>query len=74
MAVVPEHAASAAALQQAADADLGTETFQLAGARGFRPDAQRGRKIEARGLINRSAGENRLDVLSLSSVGIDCGP
>ena len=71
--VTRDEAASKTALENAATATLGTGNFRLVGAGRFNPAASAGQKMEARGLLNRSAENDQLiDVLSLQSVGT-CG-
>jgi hypothetical protein len=55
------------------DRPLGDETFLLTSMKGFGPDQQVGHKVEAVGLIYRAAGDNRLDVTALRSLGPACG-
>ena len=61
-----------AALKDAESRALGTDTVRLIGAARY-AQANDGRKVEARGLLNRTGNEIRLDVLSLSPVGERCG-
>jgi mono/diheme cytochrome c family protein len=56
-----------------AEKSLGDETFQLTSIRSFKPEAQEGHKVEARGLIYRAPGDNRIDLTSLQSVSSHCG-
>jgi hypothetical protein len=61
-----------ASLADAATRALGSGTLRLIGARHFQPETQSGKRVEARGLINRVPGDERLDVLSVRSVGAGC--
>ena len=58
---------------RAASKMLGDETFVLSSIRQFGPDAQVGHKVEARGLIYRAPGDNRIDLTSLQTVASNCG-
>lgn len=60
---------SASDLSQAAPQPLGSQTFKLLGAPHFKP--QTGQKVEVKGLLNR-VPENRIDLVSLASVGSSC--
>jgi mono/diheme cytochrome c family protein len=71
-AVTRERAPTPASLQGAATVALGSETFRLLGARGFRPETHAGTRVDVRGLLNRVPSENRLDVLALSPLGGTC--
>jgi mono/diheme cytochrome c family protein len=55
------------------DTSLGDETFQLTSIKSFNPDAQQGHKVEARGLIYKAPGDNRIDLTSLQSIASHCG-
>jgi mono/diheme cytochrome c family protein len=72
-AVVQETTASAVAVKQAEDAALGTEEFRLLGVAPFRPETLVGRKVIARGLINRVRPQNLIDVLAAVATGASCG-
>ena len=48
---------------------LGTETFLLLSVAPFTPEAHVGRKVEARGLVYRDAGDARLTLTSLTPIG-----
>jgi len=56
-----------------ADKPLGDRTFLLTSIKSFTPDAQQGHKVEARGLIYTTPGDNRIDLTSLQSVASRCG-
>jgi S-disulfanyl-L-cysteine oxidoreductase SoxD len=51
---------------------LGSESVRLISANGFKPDANAGRKVEARGLIYRDGGETRINLTSLQPVNQSC--
>jgi S-disulfanyl-L-cysteine oxidoreductase SoxD len=59
--------------QAGAEKSLGDETFLLTSARSFKPETQEGHKVEARGLIYKASGDNRIDLTSLQSVASQCG-
>ena len=67
-----EESPNPAALKDAESRALGSETVRLIGAARY-AQANAGRKVEARGLLNRTGTETRLDVLSISPVGERCG-
>jgi mono/diheme cytochrome c family protein len=52
---------------------LGDETFVLTSVKLFKPEVQEGHKVEARGLIYKAPGDNRIDLTSLQSVASNCG-
>ena len=51
---------------------LGTQAFLLVSVTAFHPDAHRGHKMEARGLIYREPDGNRLNLTSLRMLSPDC--
>jgi mono/diheme cytochrome c family protein len=59
--------------QGGADKPLGDELFLLTSVTSFKPDTQKGHKVEARGLIYKAPGDNRIDLTSLQSIGSSCG-
>lgn len=61
------------ALREAAESPLGSDTVRLISVSQYGLESKVGRRIEARGLLNRLPGETRLDVLSLHVVGAACG-
>ncbi len=50
----------------------GTGTFRLLGVTRFEPDAHRGQMMRAKGLIDKTAGDSRLDLTSLQTVAPAC--
>lgn len=56
-----------------ADKPLGKEAFLLTSVKTFDPDTQQGHKVEARGLIYKAPGDNRIDLTALRSVASSCG-
>jgi quinoprotein glucose dehydrogenase len=64
-------ALSASDLSEASPKPLGSQTFRLLGAPHFKPDQQTGRKVEAKGLLNR-VPDNHIDLVALEPVGPDC--
>jgi mono/diheme cytochrome c family protein len=69
-----DQASSAAALQDAAAQPLGSHRFRLVSVNPFNPDAHKGEKMEAKGLIYRAPGKNLINLISLESVGASgCG-
>lgn len=71
-AATREDAPAPGALAAAASKPLGTQTFRLLSVTPFQPEAHLGQKMEARGLVYREAGDARLTLTSLTSVGA-CG-
>ena len=61
-----------AALKKAAAASPGPHSFALLSVTSLKPESFEGRKVEAKGLVYRSADENLLDVTSLQTVGSSC--
>ena len=57
----------------AAPQALGSKAFVLVSAGAFSPEAHRGEKMEARGLLYVEPGENRLNVTALERVAGGCG-
>jgi S-disulfanyl-L-cysteine oxidoreductase SoxD len=72
-AMTKEDTPSRAAVQQAASQPLGTQTFVLVSTGAFSPASHVGQKMEARGLLYRDAGENRLNLTSLQMAASTCG-
>jgi mono/diheme cytochrome c family protein len=71
--VTKEDAADAAALAKNTATPLGTETFQLVSVvPGYGAAELAGRKVDARGLLYRSASETLLNLTGLRSVGLSC--
>src|SRR5581483_2084240 len=64
----------AAALREAGAKPLGTQTFQLVSVAPFKPDAHRGQKVEARGLLYKDSRDALLNLTSLQPVGAGCEP
>jgi mono/diheme cytochrome c family protein len=63
---------NAIAITDAARRPLGSAQLQLIGAGHFKPEASAGRRVEARGLLNKTSDDAALDVLSLQSVSENC--
>lgn len=68
-----EEAITLASRAEAAAAPLGTSTISLLDVARFRPAAAAGRRVEVRGLFDKTTSDTRLDVLSLEVVGESCG-
>jgi len=56
-----------------ADKPLGDDRYLLTSIKSFKPEAQQGHKVEARGLIYKAPGNNRIDLTSLQTVAPTCG-
>jgi len=67
-----EEAPNAAAIKDAAGVPLGTAQVRLVGLAHFKPQPSAGRRVEARGLLDKSSDAARLDVLSLQPVSGSC--
>jgi mono/diheme cytochrome c family protein len=70
--VTREESPSSAAVKDAADRALGASELRLVGAAHFKPEAASGRRVEARGLLNKATDSPTLDLLSLQAVSSDC--
>jgi cytochrome c5 len=72
--VTRDEVGGSASLSDAANRPLGSGMLRLIGVRHLAQlETQAGQRVEARGLINRVPGDERLDVLSLQTVRPDCG-
>ncbi len=67
-----EETSTAAALKGAEGKSLGAQTYLLVSAAAFHPESHAGQKVEARGLLYREPGENRLNLTSLQTVAQSC--
>ena len=63
-----------APLSSAAQQPLGTATYRLVSANGFDPAAHVGQKMQAKGLLYRAPGKDRLNLVALEPVGQKCTP
>jgi mono/diheme cytochrome c family protein len=70
--VTREDQASASSIQLSAAQPLGTGAFILVSASAFKPEMHSGQKMEARGLLYRDPGGNRLNLTSLQPLGAAC--
>jgi quinoprotein glucose dehydrogenase len=68
-AITRDQPSTAEELKAAQERPLGSLNFRLVSVTAFKPDSHRGSKVEARGLIYRDAGDNRINLTSLQSVG-----
>ncbi len=64
-------ALSPAELSEAAPEPLGSQTFRLLDATRFKPESKAGRKVAAKGLLNR-VPDSRIDLVSLEAVAQTC--
>jgi len=64
--------ATAAALKAAGGKSLGAQTFHLVSVVPFTPEAHKGQKMEARGLLYRDDTDARLNLTSLQTLGASC--
>jgi hypothetical protein len=67
-----EETSTSVALKTAAAKSLGAQTYLLVSAGAFHPESHKGEKVEARGLLYREPGENRLNLTSLQTVAPSC--
>jgi hypothetical protein len=51
---------------------LGTRTFRLVSVTSFAPDAHKGEKMQARGLLYQGSGKNLLNLVALERLGLGC--
>jgi mono/diheme cytochrome c family protein len=72
-AVASDQVSSAAALKEAAVLPLGSQTFRLLSENPFHPEAHRGHKMQAKGLIYRAPNKDRINLVSLEMVSPSCG-
>ncbi len=71
--VTKEEAPSAGALTKAGAQPLGRLDFDLVSVLGtYEADRRAGQKVEARGLIFRSTGDNVINLTSLQPLGASC--
>jgi quinoprotein glucose dehydrogenase len=70
--VTKSEASTPAALKDAQAKTLGAQTFELVSAKPFKPEAHKGQKMEARGLLYRDTNDARLNLTSLQMVGQSC--
>jgi mono/diheme cytochrome c family protein len=59
-------------LKSAETQPLGTLSFRLVSTAAFKPEFHRGHKMEAKGLLYRDAGDNRINLTALQMVGDAC--
>jgi mono/diheme cytochrome c family protein len=70
--VTKDEAPTAPLLKAAAAKPLGDQTYQLVSVTPFKPEAHKGHKVEARGLLYRDPADARLNLTSLQMVGESC--
>ena len=63
---------SAASLKEAETKPLGKERFRLIGLSVFSPEAQKGHKVEVKGILIKDAKENRVNVTSIQTASDTC--
>ncbi len=61
-------------LKEASRKPLGSETFRLVSVNSFDPAAHTGQKMQAKGLLYRAPGKDRINLVSLETVDQNCGP
>jgi hypothetical protein len=72
-AVASDQASTVATLKEAGAQPLGSQTFRLLSVNPFHPEAHRGHKMQAKGLIYRAPNKDRINLVSLEMVGPSCG-
>ena len=60
------------ALSDASRQPLGSATFRLLSVNTFDPSAHAGEKVQAKGLLYREPGKDRINLVSLDPVGPTC--
>jgi len=70
--VTKDEQPTASGLKTAETRPLGNQTFQLVSVTPFKPEAHKGQKVEARGLLYRDPTDARLNLTSLQMVGSNC--
>jgi mono/diheme cytochrome c family protein len=70
--VTKDEQPTASGLKAAEARPLGSQTFQLVSVTPFKPEAQKGHKVEARGLLYRDPTDARLNLTSLQMIGPSC--
>jgi hypothetical protein len=68
-----ERTVSATELERARARALGEDTYTLVSAAPFSPEARRGHKVAAKGLLYRQPGDSRLNVTALETLADSCG-
>ena len=67
-----ERPSTAEELEEAVARPLGTHTFRLVSVAPFKPEAHKGQKMEAKGLVYRAPNKDRLNLNSLQMVASSC--
>jgi quinoprotein glucose dehydrogenase len=67
-----ERPATEVELKDAGSRRLGSSTFKLLGAYGYKPGIHKGHKVLAQGLLYRLGDDNRLNVTGLQTVSVTC--
>ena len=70
--VTKQEAATPVTLRDAQAKVLGAQTFELVSVKPFKPEAHKGHKMEARGLLYRDTNEAMINLTSLQMVGQSC--
>ena len=73
-AVAVERPSTPETLKEASRKPLGSETFRLVSVNSFDPAAHAGQKMQAKGLLYRAPGKDRINLVSLETVDPTCGP
>jgi len=70
--VTKDEQPTAALIKTAGTRPLGNQTYQLVSVTSFKPEAHKGQKVEARGLLYRDPTDARLNLTSLQMIGPRC--
>jgi len=73
-AVAVERPSTPETLKEASHKPLGSETFRLVSVNSFDPASHAGQKMQAKGLLYRAPGKDRINLVSLETVDPTCGP
>jgi len=73
-ALTSDRPSTAKALSDASRQPLGSGTFRLMSVNSFDPTAHAGQKMQAKGLLYRAPGKDRINLIALEPVGQSCGP
>jgi hypothetical protein len=73
-ALASDRPSTAKALSDASRQPLGSATFRLLSVNSFDPTAHAGQKMQAKGLLYRAPGKDRINLIALEPVGPSCTP
>jgi hypothetical protein len=73
-ALASDRPSTARALSDASRQPLGSATYRLLSVNSFDPAAHAGQKMQAKGLLYRAPGKDRINLIALEPVGPSCAP